>query len=327
MNFPVLRDTPAHLGAAFARGEGIEGSGIEALAALRALPATKVCGGLNFGTVMMGGKGAETYVGPGYDGWTVSADPAVALRDRRAANVPIMIGTTSQDVAVTFPESRADPLAFFGGEAAAARAAYDPDNKLKAPALYLAVGEDLTMQEPARFVAKQMTAAGNAVWLYRFGYVAESARSQGSSRPARQRTAVRVRHSLGSLSRRGDGPRSDDGARLPRLRGPVREERRPEWVSPSHMEPLRPGPRRPDDVHADGGPAMEADPRKARLDLVERALDAFDGSQAGLSGSTWQLVRIQEGGRTPLSRPTLPSTSSPSAGTERCLRESTATAA
>ncbi|WP_421659510.1 carboxylesterase family protein [Leptothermofonsia sp. ETS-13] len=32
------------------------------------------------------------------------------------------------------------------------------------------------MHEPARFVARQMTAAGKPAWLYRFGYVAESLR-------------------------------------------------------------------------------------------------------------------------------------------------------
>jgi para-nitrobenzyl esterase len=34
------------------------------------------------------------------------------------------------------------------------------------------------MHEPARFVARQMTADGNPVWLYRFTYTAESTRPE-----------------------------------------------------------------------------------------------------------------------------------------------------
>lgn len=42
--------------------------------------------------------------------------------------------------------------------------------------IVLTIGVDITMHEPARFVAQQMTAAGQPAWLYRFGYVAESLR-------------------------------------------------------------------------------------------------------------------------------------------------------
>jgi para-nitrobenzyl esterase len=300
LNFPVLRDTPARLGTAFARGEGIEGSGIEALAALRALPAEKVRGGLNFMTVMMGAKGAETYVGPGYDGWTVSADPVVALRHRRAVNVPLMIGTTSQDVAATFPESRDDPLAFFGAEAEAARAAYDPDKNRKPRELYLAIGEDLTMQEPARFAAKQMAASGNPVWLYRFGYVPESTRPK----VAAAAHASDLPFAFDALTPRfGDAVTDRDRAAARAFHGYIAQfaksgdpngSGRPAW---SRFDPAR-GELMT--FTADRGPVMEADPRKVRLDCVERALESFEGSQAGLEGSTWQLVRIQEGGRTPV---------------------------
>lgn len=48
------------------------------------------------------------------------------------SNVVLMKAADVELRAVTFPESRDDPLAFFGAEAAAARAAYDPDNRLKA---------------------------------------------------------------------------------------------------------------------------------------------------------------------------------------------------
>jgi len=46
-----------------------------------------------------------------------------------------------------------------------------------AKALVLAIASDLTMHEPSRFVAKRWAASGTPAWLYRFGYVADSARA------------------------------------------------------------------------------------------------------------------------------------------------------
>lgn len=102
-----------------------------------------------------------------------------ALRKRAAAKVPVLIRTTSDDLAVLFPP-RDNPLSFFGADAAAAKAVYfagaaDPAVAIK----YIAV--DMTMHEPARFVARQVSAAGQPAWLCRFGYVAESLRPKVTS--------------------------------------------------------------------------------------------------------------------------------------------------
>jgi carboxylesterase type B len=42
------------------------------------------------------------------------------------------------------------------------------------------------MHEPARFVARQVTAAGQPAWLYRFGYVAESQHPKGTAEHAKE---------------------------------------------------------------------------------------------------------------------------------------------
>jgi hypothetical protein len=122
----------------------------------------------------------DTYAGgPILDGKIVAGMPAEALQRRKAAKVPVLIGTTSEDLPVLFPP-RENPLSFFGAGAPAAKAVYfaggaDPVQAIKNIAV------DMTMHEPARFVAKQMTAAGQPVWLYRFGYVAESLRPKGTA--------------------------------------------------------------------------------------------------------------------------------------------------
>jgi para-nitrobenzyl esterase len=160
-------------GLAFAKSMGITGTGADALAALRALPVEKVNGDLSMEALI---TKPETFAGPVIlDGQVALAGmPGEALRKRTAAKVPVLVGTTSDDLPVLFPP-RDNPLSFFGADAAAAKAVYfkgaaDPVAAIKNIAV------DITMHEPARFAAREVTAAGQPAWLYRFGYVAESLR-------------------------------------------------------------------------------------------------------------------------------------------------------
>jgi heat shock protein HslJ len=105
--------------------------------------------------------------------------PGEALRSRTAAKVPVLIGTTGDDLPVLFPP-RDNPLSFFGADAAAAKAVYFAGAATPLEAIKK-IAVDITMHEPARFVARQMTAAGQPAWLYRFDYVAESLRLKGTS--------------------------------------------------------------------------------------------------------------------------------------------------
>src|SRR5437867_2495999 len=96
----------------------------------------------------------------------IAGMPGEALRKRTAAKVPVLIGTASDNLPVLFPR-RDSPLSFFGADAPAAQAVYfagaaDPVAAIKKIAV------DITMHEPARFVASQVTAAGKPAWLYTF---------------------------------------------------------------------------------------------------------------------------------------------------------------
>ena len=74
-------------------------------------------------------------------------------------------------------------LATFGANADAARKAYDPDGNLTSTDLSGAGDRDRMMIEPARFVARTLSRAGQPVWEFRFSYVAESMRSQWPGAP------------------------------------------------------------------------------------------------------------------------------------------------
>jgi para-nitrobenzyl esterase len=288
-------------GVAFAQSMGINGTGAAALKALRALPVDKVNGDLSMEALITKPK---TYAGgPIFDGSIVTANLGEILRRSEAAKVPILIGTTTDDLPKTYPPSRENPLSYFGPDAERASAVYNPGGTLQTPQLALTVAVDITMHEPARFVAKQMMAAGNPVWLYRFGYVAESLRPKqtganhaselpylfqtldaryGKEVTAQDREAARAFHTYFANFAQYDNP---NGQGLP------------------HWPPFT--PEKSDLMHftLDKGPHMEADPWKERLDLVERAAEApLSPPEAArdLGGTSWQLVQFQGGDATTL---------------------------
>jgi para-nitrobenzyl esterase len=257
------------IGANFAERVGIKGDGRRALNALRALPAKAILSELN----------TSTYVGgPIIDNDIVIGIPQVILQRGEAVRVPIMIGSTtqdlSQDLSAFLQPLPENPLSYFGADTAKARALYNPDGKLDQTQVRLAVGADMTIHEPARFVAKQMIQAGMPVWLYRFGYVAESMRPK---QPAASH-ASELPFLFDTLDTRyGDGVTEKDRAAAKNFRnyfinfvksGQPNGQGLPIWPK---FDPFR------SDVMMftpDNGPIAQPDPWKDRLDLVEQAADA-----------------------------------------------------
>jgi len=165
------------LGVAFAAQKGIQGEGPDALAKLRALPAEELAKNLNLASL-----GADpTYVGgPILDGDLLGDEPGQLYAAGRGARVPLMVGTTNMDVGFTFMRSKSidELVAQFGPDAQEVRTAYhitDTDN-LEATAFR--VSGDQMMVEPARYIARLLSARGQPVYEFRFSYVAQSLRQQ-----------------------------------------------------------------------------------------------------------------------------------------------------
>lgn len=257
-------------GVAFAQSLGVTGSDVDALAALRSLQAEKVNGDLSMEALLT--KPGTYAGGPIVDGKIVTGMdmPGEALRKRTVAKVPILIGTTSDDLPVVFPP-RDNPLSFFGADAPVAKAVYfataaDPGAAIKTIAV------DITMHEPARFVARQVTAAGQPAWLYRFGYVAESLRPNGTAEHAKE-----LPYLFGTLEvAYGAAVTAKDRAMADTLMGYVAAFAKtgdpnrsglPRWprYDPANSEMMM--------FTSDATAAVRADPWKSRLDLVERAVE------------------------------------------------------
>ena len=185
---PLLRGgTPEQpsaeqIGVNFAQSVGISGTGPEALAALRALPAETVRGDLNL-TALFTPSRPPTYGGPVADGAFLPNMPDRIIAAGQATRIPVMIGTTGADIGFAFARSKDELFAGFGPRAGEARIVYDPHGDRDLPMLTSMVGADRAMHEPARFIAGEVARQGQPTWLYRFSYVAHSMRPQWPAAP------------------------------------------------------------------------------------------------------------------------------------------------
>jgi para-nitrobenzyl esterase len=187
LNSPHLHDTSPSgrpsaesIGLAFAHKNGIEGEDAAALEKLRALPADTIVDNMNMASM---NEAAATYSGPIIDG-TIMRDEVGAMYAAGMQHpVPMIVGANSMDIGFVAAKTKDELFASFGPNADAARKAYDPDGNADTRALMMAVGGDQFMIEPARFVARKITDGGQAAYLYRFSYVAESMRKQWPGAP------------------------------------------------------------------------------------------------------------------------------------------------
>lgn len=174
------------IGLNFAEKHGIAKDDPEAIAKMRALSAEAVLDGLSLMDFFKPAEGKPTYVGgPLADGKIVLGSTQQMLETAQVAKIPVMVGTTSQDIGFTMSPDKDSLFASFGPHSEEARQAYDAKAELPLQLLNFMVGQDRGMQEPARYVAKKMTALGQAAYLYRFSYVAEAIRDgQGAQHAA-----------------------------------------------------------------------------------------------------------------------------------------------
>ncbi|MDG2532137.1 carboxylesterase family protein [Sphingomonas sp. HITSZ_GF] len=155
-------------GLAFAAKMGVAG---DDLAALRALPADKVQGGIS----LLNPDEAH-YSGPMTDGRIVTGDTDALLAAGKARGIRYIVGSNSDELGFIpapflkgFVAKASEKL---GAGAEAVRTAYG------SPEAYeRRLASDFTFTEPAFSLATRQAGAGAPTWLYRFGYVAEAKRA------------------------------------------------------------------------------------------------------------------------------------------------------
>jgi para-nitrobenzyl esterase len=287
---------------AYAESLGITGEGPDALEALRAVDAETLNEGLDLEAVFTMAFGcviAELQDPAGYDpacrpslagtpmidGSLVAGTPQDVFLAGANHAVPIVIGTTAADLPEFFPPRVTDPYPFFGDDARAARRHYALPFLAQAALLLkgqsglrdllpvASIGADMTMHEPARFVAREMTAQGQPAWLYRFTYTAESTRPEA----AKQSHAGELPFLFDTLGARyGDAVTDADRRAAGAFNAYVADFVRtgdpnggglPTWprFDPDAIDLM--------DFSLDDGPVFGRDDRADGIAMVERALD------------------------------------------------------
>ncbi|MFZ0550407.1 MAG: carboxylesterase family protein [Steroidobacteraceae bacterium] len=271
-NISPLRPLSGAADSAEARGLGlawllgIGGEGPRALAALRALPAARLVGDLDLHTE----SSDPTFVGgPILDAKLYPGAPTNIYAAGGGARVPVMIGTNTDEIGPTAPASFWALWRTFGTHSAAARRIYDPNGRLTLGEAAAAVGGDQWMVEPARAIARLLSARGQRVYEYRFGYVATARRNTtlwGAPH------AAEIPYVFDTVSARyGNATSRADEAMARVVHAYWIEFARTGRPDP-RGQPAWPEYHQSSDElmsFTDDGPIPEADPWKTRLDIVE----------------------------------------------------------
>ncbi len=271
--YPVSAET---IGINFARKLGIEGTDAAALAKLRALSVEEIVDG---GQENDGQGGPRTYAGPILDGKFVVETAESAYKAGRQARVPLMIGNNSAEIGggfVNASSSKEELFALFGELKDEAKTAYDPDGDKEFAEVITKFNTDWVWGEPARFTASSYAEIGDPVYIFLFSYVPAHMKERMQYGPGHGTDVSFVFNNLGIG---GFGPppppptpEDQEVARIMNSywanfakTGDPNGKELPLWpdYKPKTNEIL--------DIQADGKPVGKPDPRKARMDVIEKA--------------------------------------------------------
>lgn len=268
--YPVSAET---IGVNFARKHGIEGADATALAKLRALSAAEIVDG---GQESDGRGGPLIYSGPILDGKLVVETAESAYAAGRQANVPLIIGSNSAEVSGGFVNARSkeELLSRFGKLGDEAKAVFDPNGTTDFAEMLTMVNTDKVWAEPARLTARAFAAKGAPAYVYLFSYVSPSARGRMRFGAAH---ASEIPYVFGNLSSR-------TGAAVPPEDQAVARLMNTYWANFARTgDPNGPGlPKWPRfnpgkdellEFQLDGSAVGKPDPKKARLDVIEKAVE------------------------------------------------------
>lgn len=275
--YPVSAET---IGINFARKHGIEGTDAAALAKLRAMKVEEIVDG---GQENDGQGGPRIYSGPILDGKLVVENSTAAYNAGRHARVPLMIGCNSAEIGGAFvnaSSTKEELFSMFGELKEEARAAYDPDGTKDFAEVQTRFNTDKVWGEPARFAAQSVAAKGDPAYIFLFSYVPAGMQQRMRFGPGHGTDISFVFDNLRVPEGGTADPSDKEVARIMNgywvnfaRTGNPNGEGLPQWplFNPKTNQIL--------DVQPDGKAVAKPDPRKARLDVIEKAVNAGDKIQ------------------------------------------------
>jgi len=279
---PLYKVSAETIGINFARKHGIEGTDAAALAKLRTLSVEEIVDG---GQETDGQGGPRTYSGPILDGTLVVETAESAYKAGKQANVPLIIGNCSAEIGGAFistSSSKEELFSQFGELEGEAKAAYDPDGDKEFAEVITKFNTDWVWGEPARMTARAFVARGKPAYIFHFGYVPAPMRERAQYGAGHGSDISYVFNNLNA--RRGASEPTPEDQKLAQIMnsywanfsktGDPNGEGLPQWpLYNMEKEEIL-------DIQSDGNPVGKHDPRKARLDVVEKAFKKRDQIQS-----------------------------------------------
>ncbi len=261
------------IGINFARKKGIEGTDAAALAKLRVLKVEDIVDG---GQETDGQGGPRTYSGPILDGKLVVETAESAYKAGRQARVPLMIGNCSGEIGGAFvstSSTKEELFSTFGELEGEAKAAFDPEGSKEFAEVITKFNTDWVWGEPARMTARTFIDKGEPAYVYHFGYVPAPMRERARYGAGHGSEVSYVFNTLNA--RWGATEATPEDEKLAQIMntywvnfaktGNPNGEGLPVWpLYNTQKEEIL-------DIELDGKPVGKPDPRKARLDVIEKA--------------------------------------------------------
>jgi para-nitrobenzyl esterase len=268
--YPVSAET---IGINFARKHKIASRDADGLAKLRAMSVAEIVDGGQEND----SAGHRIYSGPILDGKLVVETAESAYKAGRQANVPLIIGNCSAEIGGAFvsnANSKEALFSLFGELETDAKAAFDPDGNKEIAEVITKFNTDWVWGEPARFTARAFVANRAPTYMYQFGYVpaAMLARARYGAGHGSEVSFV-----FNTLNARWGAPAeaTPEEKELARIMntywtnfaktGNPNGKDVPVWpLFDTQNEEIL-------DIELEGKPVGKPDPRKARLNVIEKA--------------------------------------------------------
>jgi para-nitrobenzyl esterase len=263
------------IGINFAKSKGIEGNNKEVASKLRALSVEKI---IDNGQETDGPNGPRTYSGPILDGKLVVESAETAYKAGRQPKMPLMIGSTSAEIGGQFVSNKTtkeDFFASFEDLQKEAKAAYDQSGDKTFNEIITLFNTDWVWGEPARMTAKAFQSKSAPTYVFQFGYVPETGRQRS---PFGAGHGSEVSFVFNTLNARW-GPPSEPTATEKELAIAMNsywanfaKTGNPNGANLPHWQEFNNKNQSILDIEIDGKITSKRDPRKARLDFIEKAV-------------------------------------------------------
>ncbi len=276
-NADVLYKVSAEtIGLNFAKSKGIEGTDSEALSKLRALKAEDIVDG---GQETDGPNGPRTYSGPILDGKLVVETAESAYMAGRQPNIPLIIGNCSAEIGGAFvsnAKTKEELFASMGDLAEEAQKAFDPENNKSFNEIITKFNTDWVWGEPARMTAMAFLSKKAPTFMYQFGYVSPANQQRS---PFGAGHGSEVSYVFNTL----DAPRFGPPSKPTEAEYELAQKLNQYWINFAKTGnpngnglPNWPAYNKQSqdmlDVELDGKTISKPDPRKARFDVIEKAM-------------------------------------------------------